>query len=283
MNRELRVEKITSSDIVSLVSMGKNDKLGWDNFGAHFLTYVSHLRMERFFGEPLDDEDTAFNLEWGKRCEKSAYDELLAKSEDFLDLKNQEDQAEKTKIHATIDKWCGTPDYFKLEEPKKVGDIKSPVSKSKLYDLINPLYKVQEDGTKIKIQVNGSDVIALLRKGSKKLGLAPSKEAEKYYWQLVSNACILESIYGGSFMGELAVYCPTEENVNKIIDWNNVLFNSGEITPGQYYVIDRKFTLPHVKDDSSIDEINIITFDIPQTDKDFLTYRVKKAIELINQ
>jgi hypothetical protein len=279
MDRELRVEKITSSDIVSLVSMGKNEKLGWDNIGAPFLTYVNHLRMERFFNEPLDDEDTAFNLEWGKRCEQRAYTLINA---DLDGLESQDDQAEKTKVHALIDKWCGTPDYFRTTDSPKVGDIKSPVSKTKLYDLIHPLYKIGEDGIKVKCKVSGNEVIALLRNGDKNLGIAPSKEAEKYYWQIVSNACILESIYDVPFMGELAVFCPHEDTVNKIIEWNNLLFNAGDITQGQYYVIDRKFTLPHVKDDSNIDEINIITFDIPQENKDFLTYRVKKALEMVN-
>ena len=41
--------------------------------------------------------------------------------------------------------------------------------------------------------------------------------------------------------------------------------------------------LPYIYKESGIKNLNIIRFKVPQEDKDFLEYRVTKAIELINK
>lgn len=269
MNRELRVGKVTSSDIVALTTYGKGAK-EIDNFGAPFKTYVAKKRREKFYKRKGDTRVETFPMQWGKLCE--LYVHFVSLNElGILDYTYQSDVTSvdggaSTLIHPEIPEWVGTPDEDARDE-KVVADIKCPQSDSTHYDLIFPLYNMDQS----KTNIDGNEAIKKIREAS--------TEGEKYYWQLVSNACIM-----GYNKGELIVFLPKLSTIDSI-----KRFNDGEdlryplAVPFDKIRWKEEDEIFHLPDESLIDELNFIRFDIPQEDKDFLTYRVKKAIEMINQ
>jgi len=282
-----RIGNVTSSEIVALTSNGRRDmteeelkiykennpkgtRKTIDDFGAPFYSYVDECIMERFFKNNLENETEVKAFSWGKLCELIVHDKLPT---DYIM------QSEITEVHPEIPEWVGTPDGKKmltmvevLPEGNKVTqvcdtitDIKCPLTRKGFYNLIKNLYDFDGINVSNKEKVNGDEIIQLIRN--------QSKEGEKYYWQLVSNACILGAKYA-----ELIVFMPYFEEIEEIKEYNRSLENP-------YFAIEyaKENELPFLYKESGIDNINIIRFEVKEEDKIFLTSRVKSAIELINK
>lgn len=286
----VRIGNPTSSEIVALTSFGKpgsrdmtpeelaehrlkNPKSKATKIqtppgpGAPFFKYVKDCRIERMYKKSLDPSGDIFAFAWGKLCEKIVHEKLglgyVFQSQDTIE-------------HKTIKGWYGTPDGFKnpvflkvkdhwiLHTTDIVTEIKCPISIGGFDDLVRPLYEFDGFNVTGKREISGNEAIQQIRKAS--------KEGEKYYWQIVSNACIT-----GATKAELIVYMPYFDELDEIYAYNNDLAEP-------FYIVGRRLPheLPFLHRDIGIDNINIIAFDVPQEDKDFLTSRVEMCIKLID-
>lgn len=272
-----RTGMITSSEIVALTSNGsrpmtdeeqaayklenpKGRRTTIDSPGVPFYTYVEECIIERFYKHSLENDVEVKAMAWGKLCEPIVHN--LLPNEYIL-------HSEETEIHPLYPEWRGTPDGTKLGSENSVDtvtDIKCPLSRKGHYNLIRRLYDFVDGIMAIKKQnVDGNEVIQQIRKDS--------KEGEKYYWQLVSNACIMGAKYA-----ELIVFMPYYEELEDI-----QLYNSQLAEP--YWLVARakEGELPYIDRETGIENVNIIRFEVPQADKDYLTSRVVLAIEEINK
>lgn len=288
-----RIGNITSSEIVSLTTNGRRDmtdeeiieykkenpkgtRKTIDGFGAPFYTYVDECIMERFFKNNLENESEVKAFSWGKLSELIVHDKL---PNDYIM------QSEITEVHPEISEWVGTPDgtkglfyietflkdgvYItspnKIKQAETVTDIKAPLTRKAFYNLIKFLYNFDGLTVSKKENINGDEIIQLIRN--------QSKEGEKYFWQLVSNACILGAKYA-----ELIVFMPYFEEIEEIKEYNRTLEKP-------YWQIEnmKDTELPYLYKESGIDSINIIRFEVKEEYKTFLTSRVKSALELINK
>lgn len=281
-----RTGMITSSPIVALVSNGtrKMDpeelkaykienptckRITVDAPGAPFYTYVEKCIAERFFMQKLEDDIEVKAMSWGKLCEHIVHNKLPNKY--IL-------QSDVTEFHPVHKEWRGTPDGKILVptitlnedgtyvmECDTITDIKCPLTRKAFYNLVKRLYHF--DGVNVikKKYVDHNEIIQLIRKDS--------TEGEKYYWQLVSNACILGAKYA-----ELIVFMPYFEELEEIQKINAELEEP-------YWLVARakEGELPFIMKERGIENINIIRFEVPQADKDFLEERVILAIEEINK
>jgi hypothetical protein len=260
----------TSSEIVNLLSMGSrtmtDEELAdykkanpkstkktiecWPGKAA--ITYLNQCNMERRLGRSLDNELDAKPTNWGKFLEPLLFS-LLDGDYTY--------NAMDTLTHPEHEYWKGTPDGFKITENKTVVDTKCPFTLESFCKLISPLYN----------DLEGIDAMNALRNGyTDKTGLfqAAHADAEKYYWQIVSNSCIDDCTHG-----ELIVYCPYESELSVI---QAQAIQSGN--PSAYFIANgSQKSLPSIPDDGFYQNINIISFEIPQSDKDLLTETVKKA------
>lgn len=269
-----RIGNITSSEIVALTTFGRRDmtedelveykkeyskgtRKTIDTYGTSFYTYVEECIMERFFKNNLENESEVKAFSWGKLCEQIVHDKLPT---DYIM------QSEATEVHPTILEWCGTPDGTKQKNGicDTVTDIKCPLTRKGFYNLVKFLYDFDGLNVTKKKNIDGNEVINLIRK--------QSKEGEKYFWQLVSNACILGAKYA-----ELIVFMPYFEEIEQIKDYNRTLEKP-------YWQIEnaKDTELPYLYKESGIDSVNIIRFEVKEEYKLFLTNRVEKAIYLIN-
>lgn len=244
----LRHGNFNSSEIVALTKMNRKG----DNFGEAAITFINQCNMERKLGRSLDGELDSKPTNYGKFTEPLLFS-MLQEDYDY--------NSSETLVHPDFDMWVGTPDAFKKCTPKTVVDAKCPYTVESFCKLVGPLYEGLE----------GMDAMNALMNGyTAKNGLEqpPHKEGKKYYWQLVSNACI-----SGATHAELIVYCPYESEIEVI---QKVAVESGN--PSVYFIASgSKESLPYIKDDGFYQNINIISFEIPQEDKNLLTQTVDKA------
>lgn len=270
MPSNTRNGNFTSSEIVALLSVGSRDmtedelkqhKIDFpkskktkieDGFGKAAITYINQCNMERRLGRSLDSELDAKPTNWGKFVEP-----LLFQLLDGEYTYNSQD----TLTHPEYDFWKGTPDGFKITENKTLVDAKCPFTLESFCKLISPLYN----------DFDGMDAMNALRNGfTDKTGLfqAAHGDADKYYWQLVSNAIIDDCSHA-----ELIIYCPYESELSVI---QKVAVESGN--PSAYFIANgSKNSLPYLKDDGFYKNINTISFEVPENDKILLTETVKKA------
>lgn len=267
---------VTSSEAVALLSMGSREMTDdeimewlkenpkskkktiecWPGKAA--ITYINQCNMERRLGRSLDSEIDSKPCNWGKFVEPLLFslldDEYTYNSNDTL-------------VHPLFNYWVGTPDGFKITTKKTVVDAKCPFTLESFCKLVAPLYN----------DLTGMEAMNAIRFGFKdKTGLLqpPHQDGDKFYWQLISNACIDDCE-----AAELIVYCPYESELSVI---QSVATQSGE--PSAYFIANgSKKSLPYLKDDGFYKNINIISFDIPQSDKDLLTETVKKTGEYLIQ
>lgn len=220
--------------------------------GKAAITYLNQCNMERRLGRSLDNELDAKPTNWGKFLEPLLFS-LLDGDYTY--------NAMDTLTHPEHEYWKGTPDGFKITENKTVVDTKCPFTLESFCKLISPLYN----------DLEGMDAMNALRNGyTDKTGLfqAAHSDAEKYYWQIVSNACIDDCTHG-----ELIVYVPYESELSVI---QAQAIQSGN--PSAYFIANGSAkSLPSIPDDGFYQNINIISFEIPQSDKDLLTETVIKA------
>lgn len=212
-------------------------------FGAPAITYIKEKNMERRLGMSLDSEADAKPLTWGKRVEKNVFD--LLGMEYIL-------TSTETDVHPLIDYWAGSKDGIKHDEGKTVFDIKCPFTRKSFCGLVQPLY----DG------LAGMDAMNAIRK--------EHKDGEKYYWQLVSN-----SVINNCKFAELIVYAPYQSELDLIR-----LEAQGEDNC-MWLAFASDDSLPYIRNNGYYKNLNIIRFEVPQTDKDMLTECVLKAGKLL--
>lgn len=250
ITNSLRNGNFTSSEIVALTTTNRKG----DDWGAPALTYIEEKNMERRLERSLTNESNARPLVWGKLLEGRVFDILGIE----YSLNSQE-----TLRHELIEYWCGSPDGFKYDLGKTVMDIKSPITLKSFCQLVQPLY----DG------LTGMDAMNAIRNGYKDsngVDHAAHKDGEKYYQQLVSNACISKSKYA-----ELIVYVPYESEIPDI-----KLLADG--VPNCMWIQFAEATeIPYLKDGGYYKNINIIRFEVPEEDKDLLTACVLKAGKML--
>src|ERR1035437_84315 len=148
-----------------------------------------------------------------------------------------------TKVHPTIPYWAGSLDFFKHSENKTVIDAKCPITRKSFYQLVK-----DNDITKMRER---------------------HKDGDKYYYQLVSNAIINDCTHA-----ELIVYMPYLSELEAI---REIAYNwEGDQNKVAWIGFSNDEDLPHLKDVGNFKNLNIISFEISQSEKDLLTERVKK-------
>lgn len=154
-----------------------------------------------------------------------------------------------TDVHPTIPYWAGSKDGMKKDT---IIDIKSPITLKSFCQLVDPLYQGLE----------GMDAMNAVRDNH--------KDGDKYYWQLVSNSIINNTRYA-----ELVVGMPYQSEIAAI-----KLLADG--MPNCYWIaMAGDDELPFIKDNGYYKNLNIIRFEVPQSDKDFLTEKVLKAGQML--
>ena len=157
--------------------------------------------------------------------------------------------SQDTISHPYIDCWKGSPDAVKFDEGKTVCDIKSPFT-------LKSFVQLSDCKTPSELRDNHT-------------------EGEKYYWQLVSNA-----ILTGASHAELIIYCPYRSELEDIRDMARAM---DESISSKYiwinYASDDE--LPWIHDGGHYKNINIIRFDVPESDKKILHDRVVLASKLL--
>jgi hypothetical protein len=233
MNNAIRNGNFTSSEIVALVS---NDKSG-QMPGAPYHTYIKECNMERKLGRSLTGDVDAKPLSWGRLNEKRVH-ELLGTAYEYC--------SSKTLSHPTVECWKGSPDHI-FHHPEEghydaVCDVKCPHTLKSFCELVD---------------AGLSGGIEAIRK---------TKYGEKYYWQLVSNACITGHKYA-----ELIVYAPYQPELSAI----------KQLADGdpRYYWIQfaNDDELPFLIEGGHYKNLNIFRFQVPSKDKMFLHSRVEMA------
>lgn len=235
LNNVERIGNFTSSKIVSLTKNGKAK----DTFGAPFYTYVEETNFERELNRALGNEMNAPALKWGKLLEKRVF-ELLP-----IEYRLCSDE---TIEHRKIKCWAGSPDCTLGEDI--VGDVKCPLTLKSFCTLVRPLI----------LGLEGMDAINWIRENH--------SDGEKYFWQLVSNACIT-----GAKKCQLIVYVPYRSELEAIRllareQPGNKLYSIINSDDGE---------LPYLQDGGYYKNLNIIEFPVTEFDKNFLTQRVEAA------
>lgn len=239
-----RIGNFTSSEIVALTSTGKQA----EGFGAPAITYINETNMERRLGRSLTDEISARPLVWGKLLEPRAFD--------MLGLEYIISSTE-TDIHPTIPYWAGSKDGIKYDQGQTIIDHKCPMTLKSFCQLVDPLY----DG------LTGMAAMDAVRNNH--------KEGDKFYWQLVSNACIT-----GSKFAELIVYMPYESELTEIQVMAQQV-PTEDLHKHYWIAMANEGELPFINDGGYYKNLNIIRFEVPQCDKDLLTSLVLKAGKLL--
>jgi hypothetical protein len=226
---------LTSSEIVDITTLDKSGKKP----GKPFFTYIEEKNMERRLGRCLDLESNARPLVWGRLLEPRAFEQL------GLEYSLNSDE---TLCHSEIEYWKGTPDGFRYGKQKTVIDIKCPITLKSFCQLVQPLY----DG------FEGMEAMNKIRESH--------KDGEKYFWQLISNACIT-----GAKFAELIVYAPYESEIPEI------KLSADGVDGCMWVQFATENELPYLKNGGYYKNLNIIRFEVSQEDKDFLTERVRLA------
>lgn len=216
--------------------------------GKPFFEYIAEKAMEHRLKRSLDSEVSSRITSWGKFVEQRVFN-LLGTDYNLCST--------ETIKHPDILHWSGSPDGLKFgpdEKPMVVYDIKCPSSLKSFCELVDGC-----DITKIR---------------------DTHKDGDKYYWQLVSNA-----ILTGVTKAELIVYVPYQRELAEIREETSNY--EGDQNKIAWINWAQDEDLPFLIEGAHYKNINIISFDVPSIDIDFLTERVKQAsaelVTLINQ
>lgn len=217
--------------------------------GAAAISYIEEKRFERKLKRSLNSASSSRPTDWGTVCEGIAF-ELLGLSYQIV--------SEKTLVHPLYGNWAGSPDLDKQSE-KVIGDLKCPYTLKSFCQLVD--YGLSGGITEIRERHD---------------------DGEKYYWQLVSNACIK-----GYNKAELCVFAPKE---NERLNYNNqdievmtAIYDESDSYGFNWIRFADKSSLPIIPADSEYNMINVVAFDIPQSDIDYLTQCVIKASAMMDK
>lgn len=229
------------------------------------LTYIGETLMERRLGKRVDSETFSRPTTWGKLIEWHVQQKKLGIEYTLM--------GKEVIINPKINYHRGSPDCQKKGEEKTVCDIKGPFTLTSFGKLVDPLY----------FGLTGMEAMDGVRNGfTDKYNFIHEShpDGEKYYWQLVSNAILTEAKYA-----ELIVYCPTEEEVkngdeNDESSLKHSAYNYDGGDQNQFTWLDHINSydqLPYLIKAGIYHSLNIIHFEVPQKDKDFLLERIEMA------
>jgi hypothetical protein len=256
MEEKKRDSNFSSSAIYKLASKGRG-ALTVENVGSSFNTYVKEKKRESKLKRSISNSVNTRPIIWGKIFELYIFAKKLDTS--FEDMNRI-----VRLTHIDHKEWTGIPDTFRRKD-LVVGDIKSPSSLTKFCDLVESI----ESGLE-SFKSNHPD----------------------YYWQLVSSAILTgvdkaELIFVVPYLSELKdikefVGLLKEEDLPKDLNLFQIEWISLEIT--SYLEFDVKpLQIPYLPNDSEYKDFNNFIFDVPSEDKEFLTERVKMAIDKKNE
>lgn len=239
----IRNGNFTASEICALMAEGRSP----GSFGKPFYTYIQQTNYERRLGRSLDREVSARPLDWGTLLERRVHD-LLG-----LDYKLCSQQ---TLDHPRIPYLKGSPDFQKFDTGGTIIDSKCPLTLSSFCQLVTGIYE-------------GVDPVAYFRENH--------KDGDKYYWQVTANAEIAKCKHG-----ELIVYVPYKHELDAIRELAEELDDPGA---SRYHWIfsARDEELPWLPDNSKYKNLNVIRWEVPDSEKWALIDRVKKAGEKLIQ
>lgn len=221
-----------------IVALTKKAKDG-KSFGAPALTYIEEANMERLLGRSITTEVDARPLSWGKLLEPRVFD--------MLGLEYSL-SAQETIVHPKIPYWAGSPDGSK---PQTTADFKAPLTLKSFCQLVQPLYE----------DLTGMEAMNRVREDH--------KDGEKFYWQIVSNAILQDNRFG-----ELIVYMPYFSELDEIRTMARTHEQKKKFQWVDYANDDE---LPYLIEGGYYKNLNIVRFEIPETDKKFLTDCVVRA------
>lgn len=202
--------------------------------GKPALTYIQEKNIERKLGRCLNDIGTAKPMLWGKMCESVAFD-LLGLDYSLTSLDSI--------VHERIDFWSGSPDGSNKDA---VAEIKCPFT-VKSFAIFSECSTIEE------VRENHDD-------------------GEKYYWQCVSNAILLNKEYA-----ELIIYCPYKSELDKIREACEDF--DGNANKVAWIAFAEDDDLPYILDGGHYKNLHIIRFKVPKEDVELLTNRVRLAGE----
>ncbi len=208
-----------------------------------FYTYVNEVNQERRLKRSIEVQTDARPLSWGKCVERRAFDVLGL---EYTLCSNV------TLLHPEIDYWAGSPDAIDSEA---VSDLKCPMTLISFCNMVDPFAK---EG---KVIHDGLTIEAVREN---------HKDGDKFYWQIVSNAILTKKN-----KGKLIVYVPyfeELEEIKTIADGN----------PDYYWIWSSdNEKLPYLVREGDYKNVNVIQFDILQSEKDLLTETVLEAGKLL--
>jgi hypothetical protein len=229
--------------------MGMNDELHFGNFSSSEIyrlagskkvreTYIAEKNIERRLGRVLRKDFTSWDMEWGHLIEYWGFG-LLDMSYSLI--------SDKTVRHPTVSYWVGSPDAINNLEVKAVGDIK---------------------GLQLKAFC---EMVDAWHKGGIQAVRDNTDSGEKFYWQLVSNACLTSCK-----LAELILICPYESQLD---DVRAAAIKYDGPDPGRFsrFAMAMNNQMAYLPDGGHYKNINIFQFDIPATDKCLIHDRVIEA------
>ncbi len=257
-----RVGRPTSSEAYRLVGMGKRDMTA-EELAARpksgkgsstkfvedpntpddkFYTYVEEKRIERRMNRSISVDTHTRPMSWGDLME------VMVHQRNDISYKYT---SKKTTIHPTIEGWAGSND-FKTED--SVVEVKGyqPLKFAKYYECLE------------------KQSVDALR-----------EDFPQEYWQMVSGAAIHVVKYA-----EAVLYMPYRSDLPKV--YHTAMNLDTQDDPWAFkYICDcieqeRHAELAYLPDDSGYKDEIRFRFEVPQSDIDFLTSRVKLAIEKIS-
>jgi len=146
-----------------------------------------------------------------------------------------------TITHPTIPYWCGSPD---LIGENLVGDIKCPMTLKSFCQFVDA--------------------------GSIEAIRAEHTDGEKYYQQLVSNAILTNADFA-----ELIIYVPYLDDLTEI------RLTADDNKQFTWIAYAQDYELPWLKEGGYYQDVNIIHFAVPESDKELLTNAVLEAGKLL--
>lgn len=233
--------------------MGFNSALHCGNFSSSEIvrltgtkkvreTYISEKNLERRLGRGLRKDFYSKDTSWGHLIE---YWVLRKKIGTEYSLSSLE-----TITHPKVPGWVGSPDALKhIENKKTVCDVK---------------------GLQLKAFC---EMIDAFEKGGINEVRDQCESGEKFYQQLVSNACIT-----GVGYGELILACPYQSELELI---KHLAIEYDGPDPGRFKWIAYAFDdeLAYLPDDGHYKNMNFFSFPIPAEDKMKLHDQVVSAIK----
>lgn len=228
MNNKERYGNFTSSEIAKLMANGKAKGA----LGVPALTYIQERNMERKLGRGLKDDTDAKACDWGHICEEYV---LSVLGLEYSTISKQ------TIIHPDYDFWAGTPDSICYGQNHTVVDVKAPFTLKSFCTFVDAWER------------GGIQAIR-----------DEHKDGEKFYYQLISNACLT-----GCNQGELVIFCPYERQLEELRAIAEKL-GFGWVAFAE---------LPYLIEGKYYKNLNKFRFPIPAEDKQALEDRVKLAGE----